>query len=123
MKYQVGSEEESKTGRTDLTLKSTTINRKIIEFKVWNRNNYLHTSTQLLGYLTETDDSGFIIMGNNRKNKNITPLEYEAIIKSPEYMDNSLKIKRTSHGIEYYEANYFFNGNEKVIFHFILNLK
>ena len=43
MKYQVGSEEESKIGRTDLTLKSTSLNRKIFEFKVWNRNDYLES--------------------------------------------------------------------------------
>ena len=82
MKYQVGSEEESKKGRTDLTLKSTSINRKIFEFKVWNRNDYLDTSSQLLGYLTETDDSGFVIMGNCRKTKNITESEYESVIES-----------------------------------------
>ena len=69
MKYQVGSEEESKIGRTDLTLKSTSINRKIFEFKIWNRNDYLDTSSQVLRYLTETEDSGFVIMGNEWKTK------------------------------------------------------
>ena len=123
MKYQVSSEEESKIGRTDLVLKSTSINRRIFEFKVWGRNNYQNTSSQLLKYLTEIDDSGVVIMGNCRKNKNITFDEYEKIIKSTEYIDNSIRVKQTNHGIEYYEAYYSVNGNEKKIFHFILNLK
>ena len=123
MKYHVGAEEESKNGRTDLTLKSTSINRKIFEFKVWKRNDYLDTSKQLLGYLTETDDSGFVIMGNNRKRKNITESEYESVIKCKEYIDKSIQTKQTKHGIKYYEADYNFNGNVKKIYHFILNLK
>lgn len=123
MKYQVGSEEESKTGRTDLTLKSSSINRKIFEFKVWNRNGYLDTSTQVLAYLTEIEDSGFVIMGNNRKTKNITEIEYKKVIESKEYIDNSMQIKQTTHGLRYYEACYDFNGNTKKIYHFILNLK
>lgn len=123
MKYQIGSEEESKSGRTDLSLKSTSINRKIFEFKVWSRNDYLDTSKQVLGYLTEIEDSGFVIMGNNRKTKNITELEYKSVIESKEYIDNSMQIKQTKHGLKYYEADYNFNGNIKKIYHFILNLK
>ncbi len=123
MKYQVSSEEESKIGRTDLTLKSTSINRKIFEFKVWGRNDYLETSHQLLSYLTEIDDSGFIIMGNSRKTQNVNLKEYKNVIECDEYINDSLKIKQTNHGIEYYEADYSYNGNKKKIFHFILNLK
>ncbi|MFW5803796.1 MAG: PD-(D/E)XK nuclease domain-containing protein [bacterium] len=123
MKYQVGSEEESKTGRTDLTLKSTSINRKIFEFKVWNRNDYLETSKQVLGYLTEIEDVGFVIMGNNRKMKNITELEYKPVIECKNYIANSIKLKQTKHGHKYYQADYDFNGNTKRIYHFILNLK
>ena len=123
MKYQVGSEEESKVGRTDLTLKSTSINRKIFEFKVWKRNDYLETSAQLLSYLTETEDSGFVIMGNQWKTKSINKLDYKPIIKSKNYIKKSLKSKKTKHGHIYYEADYNFNGNIKKIYHFILNLK
>lgn len=124
MKYQVGSEEESKIGRTDLTLKSTSLNRKIFEFKIWKRNDYLNTSSQLLKYLTEIDDSGFIIMGNNRKSKDITESEYKPVITNClEYINNSLKSKMTKHGFKYYEAVYNFNGKSKKIYHFILNLK
>lgn len=123
MKYHVSSEEESKIGRTDLILKSTSINRKIFEFKVWNRNDYLETSKQLLGYLTEVEDSGFVIMGNSRKTKIITELEYETVIKSKEYIDNSMQTKQTNHGLKYYVAEYDFKGNKKKIYHFILNLK
>ncbi len=123
MKYQVGSEEESRTGRTDLTLKSSSINRKIFEFKIWTRNDYLDTSAQVLGYLTETEDSGFVIMGNEWKTKNITELDYKPVIESKDYIANSMKSKQTKHGHKYYEADYNFNGNTKKIYHFILNLK
>lgn len=123
MKYQVGSEEESKIGRTDLLLKSSTINRKIFEFKVWGRNDYLETSHQLLGYLTEIDDSGFIIMGNSKRTKNIDEAEYSRVITCNEYVENTLNRRKSNHGINFFEAEYLFNGNRKKIYHFILNLK
>jgi len=123
MKYLVSSEEESKSGRTDLTLKSSSINRKIFEFKVWNRNNYLEVSNQLLGYLTEIDDSGYIIMVNNRKTINISEFEYKSVIESNVYIPDTMKVKQTKYGIKYYEADYIFNGNKKRIFHFVFNLK
>lgn len=123
MKYKVGTEEESKIGRTDLTIVSSSINRKIFEFKVWGRNDYLSTTKQLLRYLTETDDVGFIIMANNRKTENISDEEYNSVIENSELVENSKKNKITFHGIKYYQADYNFNGNIKKIFHFILNLK
>jgi len=91
MKYQIGSEEESKVGRTDLIIKSTSLNRKIFEFKVWSRNNYRKSSTQLLQYLTEIDDIGIIIMCNSNKVKSIAFSDYECVIKSPEYFPESIK--------------------------------
>jgi hypothetical protein len=122
MKYQVSSEEESKSGRTDLTLKSTSINRKIFEFKVWNRKDYNGVTTQLLRYLTETEDSGFIIMCNNGKAR-IIEKKYLSIIESKSYVSGSLKKLKTKHGHEYYEAKYQHNGFIKKIYHFILNMK
>ncbi|MBX2952266.1 MAG: PD-(D/E)XK nuclease domain-containing protein [Leadbetterella sp.] len=123
MKYQIGSEEESKTGRTDLILKSSSINRKIFEFKVWNRNDHLNTSTQLLKYLTEIDDSGFVIMCNNSRTKNIDENEYKKVIECEYYVSKSMKSNKTEHGLKYYAADYQYNGNSKKIYHFILNLK
>ena len=123
MKYQISSEEESKCGRTDLILKSTSLNRKIVEFKIWGRNQYSNTSQQLLRYLTEIDDSGFIIMSNNNKNKNIPESDYIKVIKCQEYIENSMQIKHTTHGLRYYEAEYVFNDNRKKVYHFVLNLK
>ncbi len=123
MKYIIGSEEESKTGRTDLVLKSSSINRKIFEFKIWERNDYKETTQQLLKYLTEIDDTGFVIMGNSKTNKNITEDEYEFVIKYSKYIEDSMNIKLTSHGLKYYEADYMINDNKKRVYHFILNLK
>jgi len=123
MKYIVGSEEESKVGRTDLTLKSSSINRKIFEFKVWGRNDFKTTSKQLLKYMSEIDDSGFLIMANDRLTKNITLSEYKFIIECDGYILQSLETKKTIHGLDYYTAEYIFNGNHKKINHFILNLK
>lgn len=123
MKYIVGSEEESKVGRTDLTLKSSSINRKIFEFKVWGRNDFKTTSKQLLKYMSEIDDSGFLIMANDRLTKNITLSEYKSVVECDGYISQSLETKKTIHGLEYYTAEYNFNGNQKKINHFILNLK
>ncbi len=123
MKYIVGSEEESKVGRTDLTLKSSSINRKIFEFKVWGRTGYKATSQQIMKYMTEVDDSGFIIMANDRLTKNIIFSEYRPIIECEEYICKSLVTNKTNHGLEYFTAEYDFKGNRKRIHHFILNLK
>jgi hypothetical protein len=123
MKYQISSEEESKIGRTDLTIKSSSLNRKIIEFKVWGRGDYKDVSTQLLGYLTEIDDLGIVIMGNSKKNSNIDYLEYEKIIQTSDYVSDSLITDCTAHGIPYSQAEYTYNGNSKKVLHFILNLK
>ncbi len=123
MKYLISSEEESKIGRTDLIIRSNSLERIIFEFKVWGRNDYKNVSIQLLNYLTEIDDVGIVIMGNNRKNSNIIFSEYEKLIEISEYIVDSLKPILTSHGIQYYEADYLFNGRSKKIFHFILNLK
>lgn len=123
LKYQIGSEEESRIGRTDLIIKSNSLSRRIFEFKVWGRSDYKFVPTQLLGYLTEIDDIGFVIMCNNSKNNNISPNEYEKIIKTPEYIEGSLQIKTTSHGIQYFEAGYRLMGNQKKIYHFLLNLQ
>ena len=123
MKYQISSEEESKAGRTDLIIKSSSLNRKVFEFKIWKRNNYLKTSSQLLKYLTEIDDAGFVIMGNDSKTNSISESDYIPIIKCSEYISKSMKNEFTQHGYGYYTAEYFYKSKRKKIFHFILNLK
>jgi hypothetical protein len=122
MKYQVSSEEESQDGRTDLILKSTSCNRKIFEFKVWKRNDWKDTSEQLLKYLTESDDSGFVIVANDKKTENVTEAEYNQVIESASFIKGSTYKSITEHGIEFYKASYNFNGVDKKVYHFILNL-
>lgn len=73
--------------------------------------------------MSEIDDSGFLIMANDRLTKNIIFSEYKSIIECDGYIPQSLETKKTIHGLEYYTAGYSFNGNQKKINHFILNLK
>lgn len=63
------SEEWRKEGRTDLIIKMNDNGQKIIEFKIWGRNDYKEVVQQITErYLTEFDSDGYIIMVNGNKN-------------------------------------------------------
>jgi hypothetical protein len=118
----VTSEEESRNGRTDLVVYFSKSNRKLIEFKVWGRNDYKDTIKQIYGYLTDSDKEGYIVMVNPNRNSEIGE-KYKEMIKKDEigFISNSFEELEVN-GFKYYKSEHKINVFNKTIFHFILNV-
>lgn len=116
------SEEWRKEGRTDLIIKMNDNGQKIIEFKIWGRNDYKEVVQQVTErYLTEFDSDGYIIMVNGNK-KSITDKYIEYITnENAGYIDNSLN-NYTISNFEYYETRHKTAFSEYRIYHFIYNI-
>lgn len=116
------SEEWRKEGRTDLIIKMNDNGQKIIEFKIWGRNDYKEVVQQVTErYLTEFDSDGYIIMVNGNKNT-ITDKYIEYITdEKTGYIDDSLN-KYTINNFDYYETRHKTAFSEYRIFHFIYNI-
>ncbi|MBK8621764.1 MAG: PD-(D/E)XK nuclease domain-containing protein [Saprospiraceae bacterium] len=122
LNFNVTSEEESRTGRTDLVVYFSKSNRKIIEFKVWGRNDYKETIKQIYGYLTDSDKEGYILMVNPNRNHEIDD-KYKEMIKKDEigFISNSFAELEVN-GFKYYKSEHKINVLNKTIYHFILNV-
>lgn len=120
--FDVSSEEWRKEGRTDLIIKMNDNGQRIIEFKIWGRNDYKEVVQQITErYLTEFDSDGYIIMVNGNKNS-ITDKYIEYITdEKAGYIDNSLN-KYTISNFDYYETRHKTAFSEYKIFHFIYNI-
>lgn len=96
--------------------------QKIIEFKIWGRNDYKEVVQQVTErYLTEFDSDGYIIMVNGNK-KSIKDKYIEYITNENEgYIDNSLN-NYTISNFEYYETRHRTAFSEYRIYHFIYNI-
>lgn len=116
------SEEWRKEGRTDLIIKMNDNGQKIIEFKIWGRNDYKEVVQQVTErYLTEFDSDGYIIMVNGNKNS-ITDKYIEYITdEKTGYISDSLN-KYTINNFDYYETRHKTAFSEYRIFHFIYNI-
>lgn len=120
--FDVSSEEWRKEGRTDLIIKMNDNGQKIIEFKIWGRNDYKEVVQQVTErYLTEFDSDGYIIMING--NKNLITDKYIEYITNEKagYIDNSLN-KHTISNFDYYETRQKTAFSEYKIYHFIYNI-
>ncbi len=120
--FYVSSEEWRKEGRTDLIIKMNDNGQKIIEFKIWGRNDYKEVVQQVTErYLTEFDSDGYIIMVNGNK-KSIKDKYIEYITnENAGYIDNSLN-NYTISNFEYYETRHRTAFSEYRIYHFIYNI-
>ena len=120
--FYVSSEEWRKEGRTDLIIKMNDNGQKIIEFKIWGRNDYKEVVQQVTErYLTEFDSDGYIIMVNGNK-KSIKDKYIEYITnENAGYIDNSLNYYTISN-FEYYETRHRTAFSEYRIYHFIYNI-
>lgn len=120
--YDVSSEEWRKDGRTDLVIKMNNNEQKIIEFKIWGRNDYKEVVQQITErYLTEFDSDGYIIMVNGNK-KSITDKYIDYITdEKARYIDNSLN-EYTISNFSFYKTRHKTVFNEYKIYHFIYNI-
>lgn len=118
----ISAEEVSKNGRTDLMLKGE-FGTKIIEFKIWGRNDYKEIIKQVVGYLTDFENEGYIFISNESQLKHIDS-EYLAILKD-EKMGLVGQIETKMYGqtqFKYYESVHKIGMKSKRIIHFIYNV-
>jgi hypothetical protein len=116
----VSAEEISRAGRTDLMLKGE-LGTQIVEFKIWNRNDYKNITEQVEGYLNDFDNTGYIFMANKSKKKKIDD-EYLALLNSYLSLKGEVKIhqvRETSY--VYYESIHEYMGRTKQLYHYIYN--
>jgi len=120
--YSVNAEPVKGNGRIDLKIQDESIGTKIIEFKGWWNKDKNMLPKQIMGYLTDFEDEGFIILINNCKTKNVDK-QYLKLIKSKEMGFKSIKekvYKGTSY--KYYITNHFDTIRTKSLYHLILNI-
>lgn len=120
--YDISSEEWRKEGRTDLIVNTGNNSQKIIEFKVWGRNDYKDIVKQVIDrYLTEFDDAGYIFMINS--NKSPIVVKYLEYVKDRNtgYIANSLQVKNINN-FKYYSTRHKTDFSEYKIYHFILDI-
>lgn len=118
----VTAEAISRQGRTDLMVKCK-FWTKIIEFKIWGRNNHQEVIEQLNDYMTDFQQYGYIIIANHNKKKRIIK-EYLNIIRSSE-MNLIGEIKELTYKdtpYKYFVSTHKFKEERKIITHYIYNL-
>jgi hypothetical protein len=120
----VESEPEKGNGRIDLKIHDNNLPTPIIiEFKGWWNNDKKSIVYQLMGYLTDFEEEGYIFMVNHNRKRNIL-LDYKRIITDSVtgFIQNSWneeKYKKT--GFVYYSSLHNYNDLIKKINHFIYN--
>lgn len=120
----VEAEPEKGNGRIDLKIQDDKLSIPIIvEFKGWWNNDKLNIINQLIGYLTDFEDEGFIFMINHNKKKQIIEDYYKIVTDSNAgYKAESWKEERyLNTGYMYYSSLYEQNGKIKKVNHFIFN--
>ncbi len=125
VKYQtVNAESEKGNGRIDLKIQDKNVGTKIIEFKGWWNDDKKNVTTQIINYLTDFENDGYIIIINHNKRKNISK-DYLKLIETEEmgYVKNSLiREKFTNTDFEYFTTYHSDKIRTKSISHFILNV-
>jgi len=121
----VEAEPEKGNGRIDLKVQDTRFSSpKIIEFKGWWNKDKYNIADQILGYLTDFEVDGYIILINHLKNKIIKD-EYQRFISSPKtnYIDNTWKTEQyRGTNYSYYTSKHLIGENEKLLYHFIFDV-
>jgi hypothetical protein len=120
----VNAEPEKGNGRIDLKIQDANVGTKIIEFKGWWNTDKKIVANQIMGYLTDFEEDGYIIIINHNKKKNITE-KYLSLIKTKEmgYSYNTLEVKKYQNtGFSFYITKHFDGIRTKVLNHFILNV-
>lgn len=122
--FSANAESIKGNGRIDLKIEEVQIGTKIIEFKGWWNRDKNMLPKQIMGYLTDFEDSGFIFMINNCKEKRIDE-EYLELMKRTEmgYIPKSFEEKYfQSTGYKYYLTKHTDNIRTKTLYHLIINI-
>jgi hypothetical protein len=120
----VTAEEQQGAGHMDLRIVRAGCPDKIIEFKGWWNSHKATTAAQICNYLTDFEKEGYVVMINHLKTTQIADC-YKAIIMNTamNYIPDSWTAYR--HGqsdVFFYQSRHQFDGKEKIIYHFLLNV-
>lgn len=114
-------------GRTDLIIQSMTeplVNKAILEFKIWPRNDYKSSVNQLIQYSTSFQEVGVIFMINTAKGSIDDKYVDEIIFQTPNYVPGSFRKNPLCVEIPNFFSKHMFGvGKCLKIFHFIFNCK
>jgi hypothetical protein len=124
-KYQeTEAETEKGRGRVDLKVWNKDGQKMIIEFKGWWNKDKNQITDQLLHYLTEFEEAGFIFLVNHLRRTDIVT-SYKKLIT-----DNGLhyeplswkKIKYPNTNFTFYQSCHKVGNRVKIIYHFIYHV-
>ena len=120
----VTAEEQQGAGYMDLRIVNAGCPDKIIEFKGWWNSHKATTAAQICNYLTDFEKEGYVVVINHLK---ATPIEdgYKAIITNTamNYVPNSwIAYRHGQSDVFFYQSRHQFDGKEKIIYHFLLNV-
>lgn len=120
----VTAEEENGPGRMDLKIYHKLLGTKVIEFKGWWNQDKKGTPEQIVNYLTDFENEGYIIMINHLEKKDIT-VDYKSLVHDPitkmelnSWTENKIK----NSDITFFESKHKFAVKTKRILHFIFNV-
>ena len=115
-------------GRSDLTIFGKNnlgdVQEAIVEFKIWNRNDYKNILNQLRMYMSDFEHFGIIVMIN--KNKLSIKKKYVQLLKNDTLLVDDLEEPFSESGFINLKSKHFLNSDrEKTIniYHFILNTR
>ena len=113
----------TRNGRVDLKVSHPAIDNKIIEFKGWWNSDKDEVVNQLIGYLTDFENDGYVFIINHTKN-NITEKYKEKVISSEmKFIDASWEeVRFKDTGYLYYKSKHNFWDQVKTLYHFIFSV-
>jgi hypothetical protein len=110
-------------GHIDLKVHTAAEGDKIIEFKGWWDSTRRKTVVkQLCEYLTQFEGDGYIVMINQSKKNVVAQYKQIVFAKHSGYVRGSWKNHRAGRGLAYYSSRHRSNGEEKEVYHFIINV-
>lgn len=122
--YRVTPEALKGNGRIDLRVECLETGAHIFEFKIWRKSNVKNIATQLISYLSDFEECGYIILINPNKRASIIS-DYKTIITAEEtyYIPGSWKeMKVPGSAFSYFVSQHQYGNKAKTIKHFIYQL-
>jgi hypothetical protein len=123
-KYFTEVEPPKGNGRIDLRVSHTAVGNRIIEFKGWWNSKKYDIVSQVVGYLTEFEDEGYIFLIDDTKTGILK--KYKNIITSSEtsYQNDSWETENYfPNSYKFYKSMHKINGDTKTLFHFIFSIQ
>ena len=112
------------TGRIDLKIQDKVIGKKIIEFKGWWNRDVVQIAEQISKYLTDFDRSGYILLVNHLKKKNIVELYKKIVVSTGTGYVNGTwqEVQHKNSHFTYFTSEHRMGNKSKIIYHIIYRL-